>query len=216
MKISTGAAIAVDVLALGLFAAACGDDDNASTPSVTATASTPTANTSATAASTAAPTARPTTTGIASVNSAIRTVLANDPAGLRAQFAFFKVKCSANPSGGIPQPPTCAAGEADGTPIDVLISISGEGAYRRASEATDSIGRWLAAGTRLYAVLERDASDPQAGNAKYEVVFVTSSGAGNTLLVADNGVTGVVFDNSNNPAQEARLPSGSTYLIPPP
>ena len=119
MRYSTMGVIAAVVLAVGLAAAACGDDDNSSTPTSGTTAS-PAAT--ATLGATAAPTARPTTTGIASVDAAIRAVLANDAAALKSQFAYFKVNCSTNPSGGFPFPPKCSASEADGTPVDGSLS----------------------------------------------------------------------------------------------
>ena len=120
MRYSTMGVIAAVVLAVGLAAAACGDDDNSSTPTSGTTAS-PAAT--ATLGATAAPTARPTTTGIASVDAAIRAVLANDAAALKSQFAYFKVNCSTNPSGGFPFPPKCSASEADGTPVDVFLKV---------------------------------------------------------------------------------------------
>jgi hypothetical protein len=142
----------------GLLLAACGSDTN------TGTSPTPTTvTTSISATPTTTPLPRPTTTGVTAVDAAIRAVLANDAASLEAQFAYFKVNCSLNPSGGIPQPPKCAPGEVDGTPVDVLLAVPGEGVYFRPTEADPELSAWLSPGMTLYAAGEYAPQTPVIG-----------------------------------------------------
>ncbi len=196
---------------LGL-AVACGDDSSAPTPTAAPTSQkTPVPIRQ----ETPAPTVQATTTGVAPVDAAIRTVLANDVAGLKSKMAFFEVNCSANPSGGIPQPPKCNSGEPDGTSVQVFFQSFGEGAYRRPDDATSVLTQWLSPGMQLYAVRDRIAPDATIGGYRYQVVFVNADGAGNALWVSDRGVVGISFDLSHNPALMARQDGVGKYLIQP-
>lgn len=117
---------------------------------------------------------------------------------------------------GSPHPPKCNPGEADGTAVDVFFVSGGEGAYRRPAELDSVLGQWLSAGMKLYAVRDRGTLDPIVGGYRYEVVFVNSDGAGNSLAISDKGVVGSSFDPSHNPARQAQQDGAGKYLIQPP
>lgn len=194
----------------GLLLAACGSDTNKGT-SPTPT----TVTTSVSATPTTAPLPRPTTTGVAAVDAAIRAVLANDAASLKAQFAYFKVNCSLNPSGGFPFPPKCASGEVDDTPVDVLLAMPGEGVYFRPSEADRELSAWLSPGMTLYAAGEYSKPFIGLPEARYWVIFLNSRGGGNELLVSTSGVVGLAFLYTAQQAESSASATGAN-LIPPP
>lgn len=210
----------------GAFLMACGDDEVEPDPTVSVTT---TATTGATATATSAPsspspvatstssaTPQPTGTGVAVVDAVIASVLANDAAAVKDGFAYFKVDCSTNPTGGFPFPPECLEGETDGTPIDVFLSLSGEGAYTRATDVDQALSSWLSGSLRLYAVIERPAPVAEAGNARYIVVFEAPDGAGPRLWLSDAGIVGLAYDPGKNLGAAAMLVPGGTYLIAPP
>jgi hypothetical protein len=157
----------------------------------------------------------PTTVGIPVVDAAINAVLADDASALKVQFAYFKAICSQNPSGGIPQPPKCLSGEPDGTLVDVLLAVPGEGLYFRPEAADRELAGWLGAGVKVYSVKDLGDVTDILGVPRYQVVFVDPNNTGNSLTISGKGVVGLWFDQSRNPAQQAQLFSG-TYLVPPP
>lgn len=156
----------------------------------------------------------PVTVGVPVVDAVIAAVVGGDASALKGLFAYFKAICSKNPSGGFPQPPKCHEEEADGTLVDVLFAAPGEGLYFRAEEADRELAGWLSAGMRLYSVKDLGTVTDILGVPRYQVVFVNSAGAGNSLTISTKGVVGLWFDVSRNPAQQANSMRG-TFLIPP-
>ena len=133
---------------------------------------------------------------------------------LKAQFDYFKVRCATNPSGGIPQPPKCLSGEADGTLVDVLLAVPGEGLYFRPIEADRELAGWLKPGMKLYSVKDLGNVTDVLGVPRYQVVFVDSDNTGNSLTISSDGIVGLWFDLSHNPEQQAQSMSGTFVVAP--
>jgi hypothetical protein len=80
-------------------------------------------------------------TGIATVDRAIAALRSHDASMLRDMVRYTKVGCG-SPSGP-PSVPTCAAGTADGTPVDAFITASCEGEYMGPEKVPGAIERFV-------------------------------------------------------------------------
>ncbi len=230
MRITRGlkiSAILLVTVASTLWAS-CGNDspvtgntprstNTAAAPSASApTDSSPSSTPTGTLPSATLPASQPAATGVAAVDAAIKAVLANDVSALRSQFAFYKVNCAIEPARGFPVPPKCAEDEADGTPVDVYLSLHGEGAYARPADVDRSLSAWLANGMHLYAVIQWPVPNASSGNVQYTIVFKAPDGAGPRLWLSDAGIVAVVFDPAKSVRSAALLGAGQTYLVAPP
>lgn len=107
-------------------------------------------------------------TDIPEIDVIIKAVASGNPQKLRDLFQYTKTSCMAvNALGG---PPPCRAGEAEGTPVEVLPSLGPEGSFLRKDEADnfpglDAIGLYAVYRTPDSALLIRII--PQVITASY-------------------------------------------------
>jgi hypothetical protein len=191
-----------------LAASACDDGDDDEPP--TSVPATSTASASPTPGASTTPALSPTAvieTGIASVDAVARAVAADDFASLESLAVFDALPCTTTVEG-IGGPPECRAGEADGTPVDVLLGAACEGYYVREGELTFetlSIGR-PGGGNPLYGVYA--SSSNLAGGwprAKYVIVLYnegpTDAVMAFALLVDDENIVGFLDGCGATPEQ---------------
>lgn len=134
---------------------------------------------------------------------------------LEAQVRSFPVPCMIEPSGGFPTPPKCPDGVPEDSPVEVILSSYGEGAYALASEVKRLTSTWLQSGVDLYAVIDTGGPADLSGE-RYKVVFKAPDGSGPSLWISETGVVAFVFDPAKNVEPMALLAPGWQYLIPPP
>ena len=131
-------ALVATFASFALAFAACGGDDDASTPTATRAASSTPAS---------SPTAPPVPDVVRTVADAVRR---RDVAALQQFVQYDPVPCTTAPPAGPGGPPLCRPGEADGTPVDVVQLASCESFYARPDEAHPEL-------------FELDAAAPFAG-----------------------------------------------------
>ena len=139
-----------------------------------------------------------TKTGIASVDQILAALASGEPQALRDLVEFTDAVCTQQD--GLGGPPKCRAGEAEGSPVEVLAFLDSEGYFLR----RDEIGNWAgiqAAG--LYAVYEVNAAAMTAeqyypiGN--YVILLVNGENQpGVAVRVGESGIVRVdaIFDPS--------------------
>ncbi len=133
MNTLTRTLVITTITALAAFSFACGDDDDGDTPTATPTTG---AVTSPTADPSTTPTADPTGESEGTptiVNDIIEAVAAADAAAIEAMLVYTSLECTTTVEG-LGGPPQCAAGEADGDEVDVLLVAQCEGSYARPGE----------------------------------------------------------------------------------
>lgn len=192
-------------LTLAGVAVACGDDDDDGDRTPVATLQ-PTFAGNPTPAPTDAPAGTPTATaggtGIASIDAALAALEAGDIAALRAQLQLEAIACVAEPEG-IGGPPICEAGEAEGTPVEVLALAQCEGSYGRAPELDAALTRFVAQGVELYAVYR--TPDPYFPDGDYAIVVSVDDpdavGAAREVVLNDAGIVGLNYGCAETPEQ---------------
>lgn len=175
--------IAAVLLAAVVVLTGCGSGDAADRPGA------PADRTPVATPTEPAPTAVPGKTGVSAVDEVIEAVLAGDVKALRDLFVFSPVACEESPQGA-GAPPTCAPGEPDGTPVDVIAVAQCEGYYVRPAEA-GTIELPVMAST-LYAVYA--APDTLWPEGEYAVIFERGEShvpQAWELVMTDEGITGI-------------------------
>ncbi len=121
-----------------------------------------------------------TQTGIGSIDQILSAVASGDTEALRSLVEFTNAPCTQQD--GLGGPPKCREGEVEGTPVDVLPFLGGEGSFLRKDEIGNSPGIDV---TSVYAVYEVNAaaisSEEYYPIGKYVILFV---GEGNQPAVA--------------------------------
>lgn len=125
-------------------------------------------------------------TGVESLDAVLAAVEALDTGAILDLLSPREVPCSVDPSGGIPQPPLCREGEADGTPVPVILGIHCEGSYIR----TDEVDFGLLETARGVWGIAR--SDGDIG--PYQIVYLTDPAGprgamAHSVWVDDLGIT---------------------------
>lgn len=134
-----------------------------------------------------------TRTGVEDVDRVLEAVASGDQQELLSVVQFTEAKCTH--AEGLGGPPKCREGEVEGTPMQVLPFLGGEGSYLRAEE----IGEWQGIDvSALYAVYEVDPANVireeyfPAG--EYVIVLIDSTNAEPVALrVARGGIVRVDF-----------------------
>lgn len=126
-----------------------------------------------------------TRTGIEDVDNIVEVVASGDVEALRSLIQFTNTKCTQQD--GLGGPPKCRAGEAEGTPVEVLPIFGPEGYFLLKEE----IGKWTGVeATGLYAVYEvssKVVSDPDYPAGTYAVMFVDKENEAVVSLRLDDG-----------------------------
>lgn len=139
-----------------------------------------------------------TQTGIETIDQVLDAVAGGDAQRLRSLIEFTSAPCTQRD--GLGGPPKCRAGEAEGTPAEVLSFLGSEGGFLR----KDEIGSWpgiTAAG--VYAVYEVNAaaisSEQYYPVGKYAILFVREENQpALALRIGESGIVRVdtIFDPS--------------------
>jgi hypothetical protein len=210
------------------FVAACGDDDQ---DDPTATPTRPPSVTTAAESSSLAPSLSPTaaaedrtypagtTTGIDRLDEIIDAVLAGDGPRLLAQIVPLELACAVSPAGGIPQPPRCPRGVADGSVVEAFPVGGPEGSYLLAAEAQTAFRGLLDSSPGLYSVhrVTTIKPDPRWPTGDYAIVFVGLGQVRGVLVHAtDEGIVNVTYGGGRtDPAIFVRNVPASDFLLPP-
>jgi len=141
-----------------------------------------------------------TRTGMQEIDQVLDVVASGDAEGLRALVQFTSAECTLQE--GLGGPPKCRAGEAEGTPVDVLPFLGPEGSFLR----KDEIGNWPGIEVSgLYAIYEVAAkidSDENYPAGEYAVLLV---GQGNepaiSLRLRDGKILRVDFLLDHSPEE---------------
>ena len=139
-----------------------------------------------------------TQTGVQPIDRILTAVANNDMQSLRALIEWTNAECTNRE--GLGGPPKCRAGEAEGTPVEVLAFLGSEGGHLR----RDEIDNWngiQAAG--IYAIYEVNAaaitSEQYYPIGKYVIIFLREeSEPGVAVRVGESGIVRVdeIFDTS--------------------
>ena len=130
-----------------------------------------------------------TQTGIESIDQVLNAVSSGDAAGLRSLVEFTNAECTQQD--GLGGPPKCREGEAEGTPVEVLSFLVGEGSFIR----KDEIENWTGiTASSIYAIYEVNAavitSEEYFPIGKYVILFV--SGENQPAVAVRIGERGIV------------------------
>ena len=158
-----------------------------------------------------------TKTGVESVDRVLAALASGEVQDLRDQVEFTKAVCTQQE--GLGGPPKCRAGEAEGTPVEVLAFLDSEGYFLRRDEIESWAGIQPAG---LYAVYEVNAAVLSAEQyypiGKYVILLVNGeSQPAVAMRVGESGIVRVdaVFDPS--PASlDAMLEREALRVVLPP
>lgn len=126
-----------------------------------------------------------TRTGIEEVDKVVDVVASGDIQMLRSLIQFTSTKCTT--AEGLGGPPKCRAGEAAGTPVEVLPIFGSEGYFIHREDIDD----WSGVNANgLYAVYEVSpdfVSEPDYPSGRYAVMFVDQQNEAVVSLRVDHG-----------------------------
>ena len=139
-----------------------------------------------------------TQTGIETIDQVLGAVSSGDPERLRALVEFTNAVCTRQD--GLGGPPKCREGEAEGTPVEVLSFLGGEGSFIRKNE----VGNWPGVtASGIHAVYEVNAavisSEQYYPVGKYVILLVSGENQPAVALrIGERGIVRVdtIFDAS--------------------
>lgn len=139
-----------------------------------------------------------TQTGITSIDQILDAISRTDVGNLRSLVEFTDAKCTNRE--GLGGPPKCRAGEAEGTPLEVLSFLGSEGSFLR----RDEIGNWSGiAASNVYAIYEVNAavisSEQYYPIGKYAIILTNGDEQpAIALRIGESGIVRVdtIFDSS--------------------
>lgn len=158
-----------------------------------------------------------TQTGIETIDQVLEAVASGDLQSLRALVEFTNAVCTQQD--GLGGPPKCREGEAEGTPVEVLSFLGGEGSFIR----RDEIDNWTGINVSgVYAVYEVNAAVLSAEQyypvGRYVIVFVSGeSQPAVALRIGERGIVRVdtVFDSSPESLRAMVEREASTVILAP-
>ena len=191
--------------------AACRDEATETPATATAPIATPVATVTGT---TPSPRVDPRRTGIPAIDGLIDAVLKGDMTAVVGQVQYRSIPCVTQPSGD-GSPPTCAASEPAGTPVEVFQFAVCAGEWVRPGDVPGRFSNYLPNST-LYAVIKPLSFPPPT---THGVIFDTgrpAPGGVVMLLLNDAGKITDFWRGCGDTPQSLyeRLPS--TTLVPPP
>ena len=143
------------------------------------------------------------------VNDVLTAVASGDPQQLIKLFGFTTTACkTVNALGG---PPPCRAGEAEGTMVEVLPVLGGEGSYLRKDEINDFPGLNVAGVYAVYQVSESAYAEEYFPAGDYGIMLVgPENEPGVVLQVKDGKIIRIdyLFDRASYDTILARDSSG--------
>lgn len=158
-----------------------------------------------------------TQTGNEAIDQVLEAVSRGDPQSLRSLVEFTNAVCTQLE--GLGGPPKCREGEAEGTPVEVLSFLGGEGSFIR----KDEIGNWTGiTASGIYAIYEVNAavisSEQYYPIGKYVVLFVSGENQPAVALrIGERGIVRVdtIFDSSPESLRAIVEREASTVILAP-
>lgn len=158
-----------------------------------------------------------TQTGNEAIDQVLEAVSRGDPQSLRSLVEFTNAVCTQQE--GLGGPPKCREGEAEGTPVEVLSFLGGEGSFIR----KDEIGNWTGiTASGIYAIYEVNAavisSEQYYPIGKYVVLFVSGENQPAVALrIGERGIVRVdtIFDSSPESLRAIVEREASTVILAP-
>ena len=158
-----------------------------------------------------------TQTGNKTIDQVSEAVSSGDPQSLRSLVQFTNAVCTQQE--GLGGPPICREGEAEGTPVEVLSFLGGEGSFIR----KDEIGNWTGiTASGIYAIYEVNAgvisSEQYYPIGKYVVLFVSGENQpAAALRIGERGIVRVdtIFDSSPESLRAMVEREASTVILAP-
>jgi hypothetical protein len=133
-----------------------------------------------------------TRTGIEELDQVLAVVESGDRAGLEGLIQYTTAPCTTQD--GLGGPPKCREGEAEGTLIEALPSISSEGSFIRKLEIDSWIGVDASALFAVYRSSEGRIEEEFYPRGEYAIVFITSgSEPAVTLRILDGRIVRVDY-----------------------
>jgi len=139
-----------------------------------------------------------TQTGIAEIDHVLDVVASGDVEELRSLIHFTNAKCTQRD--GLGGPPKCRAGEAEGTPYEVLPFLGPDGSFFR----KDEIDRWPGIeASGIYAIYEVSPgafSDENYPAGEYAILFISKENESAVSLHVSNGkIVRLDYNFENSP-----------------
>ncbi|HSL45324.1 MAG TPA: hypothetical protein VK897_17955 [Anaerolineales bacterium] len=158
-----------------------------------------------------------TRTGIEHIDQILAAVASDDPQNLRALAEFFPAECTNQD--GLGGPPKCREGEAEGTPVEVIAFLSGEGGHIR----KDEIENWTGVNVSgLYAVYEVNtaviSSEQYYPVGEYVILLLDENDRDAVALrVGERGIVRMdtIFDASPENLNAMIEREAATVILPP-
>lgn len=182
----------VSLLFLFLLLSACG------TPSPQPAASTPTPSAS---------------TGLPELDSIVATTLSGDVDELRALLGYTMLRCTL--AQGLGGPPRCAAGEPEGTPVEVLPLLGPEGTFIRRADIDEWAGLQVSDFLAAYEVSPAAFSDQSYPAGEYALVFEGAPQRPTTITLQIRQGRIVRIDYGMGEARGIRAENVERFLVHP-
>lgn len=150
-------------------------------------------------------------TKIPAVDRVIEAALSGDSAALRGLMRFITTPCTT--AEGLGGPPKCAAGEADGTAVEVFPVGGPEGTFVRAAEADGLLPLKVAGLYGVYRVPADAYREEYWPAGEYGVVFARTDGSFVVVLVSREGI--VRLDYPDPETVDRLMQSPGSRALPP-
>jgi hypothetical protein len=158
-----------------------------------------------------------TRTGVEHIDQILAAVASGDPQSLRALAEFFEAECTNQD--GLGGPPKCREGEGEGTPVDVIAFLSGEGGHIR----KDEIDNWTGMNASgLYAVYKVNtaviSSEQYYPIGEHVILLFDENGRDAVALrIGERGIVRMdtIFDASPENLNAMIEREAATVIVPP-
>ena len=158
-----------------------------------------------------------TQTGIALIDQILAAVASNTAQDLHPLLEFFEAECTNQD--GLGGPPKCREGEAEGTPVEVIAFLAGEGGHIR----KDEIDNWTGVNASgLYAVYKVNtaviSSEQDYPIGEYVILLLDENGRDAVALrIGERGIVRMdtIFDASPENLNAMIEREAATVIVPP-
>jgi hypothetical protein len=154
-----------------------------------------------------------TRTGIPDVDAVLAAVESGDPQQLRDLIHFTTVACTK--AEGLGGPPKCQAGEAEGTPVEVLPFLGSEGSFLRASDVSNFPGVDVTGLYAVYKVSDAAYSEEAYPVGEYAVMFVGDGNQPGIVIQIRDGVVRIDYLYSSAYLDETIQRDASELILAP-
>lgn len=158
-----------------------------------------------------------TRTGIEAIDDILDAAANGDMASLQPLIQFTEAKCTL--ADGLGGPPKCNAGEAEGTRIEVLPFLGGEGSYLRSTEIENWQGIEVSGVYAIFEVSTDLVAEEYFPAGEYAIVFANDQNKPGTVLrIADGKIVRIdsIFDVSTEALNALLQREASKIILAPP